>query len=382
MTRRRQDRTRPRPDSLVGAIYDAAFAPQNWPDAMGGVARLIGGDSAFFFSTHSDVDPQAVLYRYNHAPEMPLLFARDWHAQDPWALAAQRRNLMCRGTLVVGSQLVHRDELHRTAFYNEFSRHHGIDSMVGTVLFDGSEAEPMPFTNLVWHRGPGKPDFELRDRDRLRRFIPHFQRALSIQRRLGWLVDRQSHDAFSAMHIASIVLDRLGRVHHHNEAGARFLSGLPPRCLRFGRLRMLGDRCSLSLAEAVETAARGVPARFTALFPAGQPGVIGATLVRIAGHGTGALGESPGEAERFLLLVEVPRINGKEVAQAVARLFQLSPAEVRVLAGLLDGRTASQVATACGTALPTVRTQISSLLAKTGTTSQHALMLMLRSLRI
>jgi DNA-binding CsgD family transcriptional regulator len=370
-----------RGDTLVGSIYDAAFDPRRWPEAMGGVARTIGGDSSFLFSTHSDVEPHAVVHMYNHAPEMPQVFARDWSAQDPWALGAQRKNLMCRGTLVVGSELVGRAELHRTAFYNEFSRFHGIDSMVGAVLFDGTEDEPMPFTNLVWHRGAGKPDFELKDRDRLRRFIPHFQRALNIQRRLGWLADRRAHDAFSALHIASIVLDRSGYVHHHNDVGGRLLSTLPPQCVRSGRLRTLGTRCSLSLGEALQIAGRGEPARLTALLANEPARLIGATLIRISA-GTESFGVSREGSERYLLLVEIPRTNGKEVAEAVARLFALSPAEVRVLAGLLDGRTAAQVAAASGTSLPTVRTQISSLLSKTGTATQNELMLLLRSLRI
>ncbi|TWO70264.1 helix-turn-helix domain-containing protein [Caenimonas sedimenti] len=368
-------------EKIVASIYDAALEPQRWTAAMGLVAGAIAADSSFFFSTHSDVDPKAVVHMFNHAPEMPEEFGRFWHSQDPWALAAQRRGLMKQETLVVGSELVAPGELRRTAFYNEFSRQHDIHSMVGTVLFDGHDTDAMPFTNLVWHRRPGVDDFSFSQRDRLRPLLPHFRRALRVQRRIGWLADQRSHEAFSAMHIASIVLDRAGAVLQHNAAGAGFLATLPPDCFRFGRLRALGTRCAPSVAEALGLARRGTPARIKALLPNDPPQVISASLLRVpegSAHGPPVVGAG----ECFLLLVELPRAGGREVAQSVATLFQLSPAEVRVLGGLLDGRTPAGIGEESGSAISTVRSQISSLLAKTGCASQSELLVLLRGMRL
>lgn len=369
-------------DEIIGAVYDAALEPGRWPEALRRVGGTIGAQSSFFFSTHSDVEPGAVLHVFNQPDEMLDGFTSFWHTQDEWMLAAQRKGHVRRGTLVLGGELVPRREFHRTAFYNDFTRRHDIDSMVGSVLFDGTETEPMPFTNLVWYRGPGKPEFEVAERERLRGYLPHFQRAMRIQRRIGWLADRQAQDAFSAMHVASIVLDRHGAVHHHNDAGALLLDSLSPQSYRFGRLRTLGDRSSLAIEDAVATASRGEPARFTALLAGRRPRVMAATLIRIAAGASESFGPATPASDRFLLLVEVPRINGRGVAEAVCTLFHLSRAEVRVLGALLDGDTPAQIASAGGNSVATVRTQISSLLAKTGTASQTELLVMLRGLRV
>jgi DNA-binding CsgD family transcriptional regulator len=51
------------------------------------------------------------------------------------------------------------------------------------------------------------------------------------------------------------------------------------------------------------------------------------------------------------------------------------------LGGLLDGQAPAAIASASGTSLPTVRTQISSLLTKTSTKGQTELLLLLRDIR-
>ncbi|HZY16119.1 MAG TPA: LuxR C-terminal-related transcriptional regulator, partial [Ramlibacter sp.] len=83
----------------------------------------------------------------------------------------------------------------------------------------------------------------------------------------------------------------------------------------------------------------------------------------------------------YLLLVELPRGGGLATARSVAALFALTPAEVRVLGGLLDGATPAAIARGAGSALATVRTHISNILAKTDTAGQAELLVSLRGLR-
>jgi DNA-binding CsgD family transcriptional regulator len=69
------------------------------------------------------------------------------------------------------------------------------------------------------------------------------------------------------------------------------------------------------------------------------------------------------------------------VAERVAELFGLSSAEVRVLALLLDGAAAGEIAAQTGTRLPTVRTHIRSIFGKTGVKRQIDLVRLLSSMR-
>jgi DNA-binding CsgD family transcriptional regulator len=63
---------------------------------------------------------------------------------------------------------------------------------------------------------------------------------------------------------------------------------------------------------------------------------------------------------------------------ALARIFQFTPAEAKVATQLADGLTAEQIAAQNGTRISTVRTQISSVLAKLGVTRQAEAVRVLR----
>ena len=360
-------------DAVLASIYEAALQPSHWPVALQQVSAQISASSAFLFSSHSPTEPEAFVHVHNHAPEMAQDFGAYWHAHDEWALAARRTGVMRRGTWVVGTELVDADQLRKTEFFNEFCKPNGVEGLVGGVLFDGTEADDMPFTNVCWYRPPGADSFETAEKERLKSLVPHLQRALRIQRRVRSLVDDRVAKAFGTLRVASLVLDRKGCVHQHNQAAANLLENLPAGCVRFGQLRLIGEKCSPSLPEALAACTAANPIRIVAVLPGRQPQVIGGTLMLLPADGQ--------DDDRFLLLIELPRTNGHGAAAAVADLFGLSPAEVRVLGRLLEGATAAEIALAAGTAINTVRTQISSLLSKTGTKAQTELLLLMRGMR-
>lgn len=369
----------PDSDALLSSVYDAALQPDRWGDALGRIGSQVSASSAFLFSSHSDIEPEAFLHVHNQAAEMLQAFGSYWHTEDPWALAAHRTGRMCRGTWVVGSELVPREQLIKTTFFNEFGKTHGIEALVGGVLFDGSEPDRMPFTNVSWYRPPGAPHFDAAEKNRLKEFVPHLQRALRIQRKVRSLADDRVDKALGAIRVASVVLDRQGRIHHHNQLASPLLESLPYGCIRSGQLRAIGERCCPSVTEALAACTASNPVRIVAVLPGSSPQVIGATLTPLPYEGASLLGVH--EHERFLLLIELPRTDGRGAASAVADLFGLSPAEVRVLGGLLEGATPAEISGASGTTMNTIRTQISNLLMKTSTKSQSELLLLMRGMR-
>ena len=364
---------------MLSGVYDAALHPSQWGDALGRIASHIDASSAFLFSSHSHTEPEAFVHVHNQPAEMLHGFGSYWHTQDEWALAARRTGQMRRGTWVVGSELLPPERLVKTAFFNEFCKPHGIESLVGGVLFDGSEADRMPFTNVSWYRPPGALPFQGAEKERLKKLVPHLQRALRIQRNVRSLVDERVDKALGATRVASLVLDRQGRLHHHNQLAASFLRSLPDGCVRFGQLRGIGASCSPSVPEALAACSASNPVRIVALLPGSPPQVIGGTLMQLPSEEVPSLGvHGP---ERFLFLIELPRTDGHGAAAAVAELFGLSAAEVRVLGGLLEGSSPAEIATASGTAVATVRSQIKSLFIKTNTSAQTELLLLMRGMR-
>jgi DNA-binding CsgD family transcriptional regulator/PAS domain-containing protein len=371
-------------DPIVEGIYDAALAPEKWPEALGRVAADVAATSAFFFSTHSDTDPDAVLHVHNQSAEMLNDFGSYWHTEDEWALAAHRRGYMRLGPhapdVVVGSELVPKMQLSKTPFFNEFCLPHDMTEMLGTIIFDGHEEDGMPFTNLCLYRPPSHANFDAGHKERFARLLPHFRRAMRIQRRVAAVTSDRAKEALGALHIASIVLDAQGTIQRANPSGEELLRALPVGCVRFRQLRSIGTRCSPSLREALASCTVSNPVRIHAYLPGPHPQVITATLLCLPNETGAQLLRTKGR-EQYLVLADFSRADGAKVAAAVAGVFGLSRAETRVLAGLLDGNSPAAIAEAAGTSIPTVRTQISSVLTKTATKGQTELLLLLRGVR-
>jgi DNA-binding CsgD family transcriptional regulator len=66
--------------------------------------------------------------------------------------------------------------------------------------------------------------------------------------------------------------------------------------------------------------------------------------------------------------------NGLSGVDALAAGFKLTPAETRVLAGLLSGRTLSETADELGVARTTARTHLDNIFCKTGVSRQAELL--------
>lgn len=357
-------------DPVLDRIYQAATGQDGWEGVLSGVGARIDAGSAFFFTAHSKSERTAVASVHNLSQEMVSDFFSHWYTEDVWEHGARRVGVR-PGQVVLGTELVPHDEVLRTGYFSDYLRPNGIASMVGSMLFGPDDPEGMPMTHLCWYRPPGRDCFGERERRHLRRVLPHVQLALRLRRRLSWCADGPHGGALQAMYVAALELNAQGAILRHNDAAAALLERLPRSSVRFGVLRTLGHRSAPLLPDALAACTPANPVRITAYLAGETPQVLMATLVCISDH----------EGERFLLLVELPRAQGRRVAQSVAPLFGLSRAEERVLGELLDGRAPAAIADACGTSLPTVRTQISCILAKTGTKGQTDLLLLLRSLR-
>ena len=65
-----------------------------------------------------------------------------------------------RGEIVYTDSLLPKEDVRRTAFYNEWAAHHGIDHAAGLVVEQHGAPEGTPLTVLTLVRAPGMPAFE------------------------------------------------------------------------------------------------------------------------------------------------------------------------------------------------------------------------------
>ncbi|MCE3261236.1 MAG: hypothetical protein K0R43_315 [Pseudoduganella sp.] len=366
----------------VQEVYESIAQPGRLVDLMAKLGRRFDAESAFLFTSHSDTSPDAILLSQNMDPATVANFAGHWAQEDIWADAARARGLMHRGVVVTDDELVTKERLHRSRFYNEFGAAARMGSMLGSILFDGREpGGDIPFTNLCWYRPPGKDSFSKDDKQLLATLLPHLQQGLTLQ----WQMQRtRLHDlatgyAGVGAPLASIVLDWSGRIATCNTRAEALLAGSRAllRC-KDRHLLSLGQQSAPSLADALarcRATHRPVP-----------------MLVREDGSGElfrATLNALPADAETHfgvfgrpccLLLIELPRDDMRETLQLAGQLYGLTGAEVEVLTGLVNGLSAEQVAQLKGRSIATVRTQVRCLLLKTGNERQSDLVRMLARL--
>lgn len=356
----------------IQEVYASITQPGRLVELMAALGRHFGADSSFLFSSHSDTSPDAILLGQNMDPALVHDFASYWHQEDIWAEAARARGMMHRGVVVADQDLVSKERLHQSRFYNEFSGKAGMGSMLGSILFDGQEAGgDFPFTNLSWYRPVGADAFSQDDKALLTTLLPHLQQGLKLQ----WQMQRTRLQDLAAGYagvgppLASLVLDWSGRIASSNARADALLAGSRAllRC-KDGHLHALGQQSSPPLADALARCQ--------------HTGQAVRLLVREEGSGElfrATLNALPADAETWfgilaqpccLLLLELPRDDMRDTLQLLGQLYGLTGAEIEVLTGLVNGMSAEQVAQLKGRSLATVRTQVRGLLAKTGSERQ------------
>jgi DNA-binding CsgD family transcriptional regulator len=81
-----------------------------------------------------------------------------------------------------------------------------------------------------------------------------------------------------------------------------------------------------------------------------------------------------------LVIIHDPARTSPPMPTTLSQAFGLTAAESQLALALLRGETVAEFATRQGIAVPTVRTQLASIFAKTGTNRQAALVRLLASL--
>ena len=146
------------------------------------VMRLLRGDfgASYVWDSRKNRFDEAV--NFNMTPSN-LRRYDDWYQfRDPMTFELRARR---RATLV--DEVIPRDKLIRTEFYNDFLARDGLHHGVNMFIFDGDR----DLGDLrIWRAG-GRPDFCQRDLDLLDALEPHLRRALLRSSRCDRLTPRE-----------------------------------------------------------------------------------------------------------------------------------------------------------------------------------------------
>jgi DNA-binding CsgD family transcriptional regulator/PAS domain-containing protein len=360
-------------------VYDCAIDPALWPAALAAVL-----DSLPF---HNVSLSAYALLSASEILAVNVGIPLEWEARIPdygpdilamWGGAEQIAGYPLEEPIVLSQ--VGGEVLHENRYFREWKLPQGSTDSASILLVRDATFFAALTLGRHYSRGAIGPS----DLATLRLLAPHFRRAVSI----GKLLDFQRLRAetfaatLDALPSAILFVDRGGRIVHVSRAAEPLMSDDTIFTMRRGiptlhdaaannqlhaAIALSGTRETAlgRLGVAIPTRARTGDAVVIHVLPLHAGGPRGA-LVR---HATAAL------------FIEPSPLSGAVPGEALAVLYNLTPAEAGILELLAEGRTTTKIGALLGIAPSTVKTHLLRLFAKTRCKRQIDLVDLARSFR-
>jgi DNA-binding CsgD family transcriptional regulator len=367
---------------LILRIHAAAFDPSLWVSVVEDLRVALNARGALIhtpwvrsledywqFSAQLDASE---LQRYAH----------DWLAHDLWAKAAQTRGLYSiEGLTYIDDEMVERRTFCRSAFFNDFLRHNDMDRMLTLNLHRGRNETGPAHTQLSVFNGVGKDAFASADVEILERIKPHLLIAARNYCALRALLalNATTEQSLDSVGAALFAIDGNGRLVHLNRLGDEVVrEGVWLSCIG-GRLnagRSLADKrkCTATIRDAIAKIGATVTLEHAST---GAQRILLASPIGHAGRPA-----APVAGSAICLLWLLPDRPGPIATQRVVELFELTPAEARLLTRLAEEDELGAAATRLGISIHTARNQLKAILRKTGRRSQAQLLALLNRLSV
>jgi DNA-binding CsgD family transcriptional regulator len=353
------DRT-DRLSGLIEEIYDAAIEPARWNDVVVDINDFVGSQACGLISKDSASQFGQTHYYCGVDPHYIRLYAESYSRFDPLKV------LPPLGKVVGIPDLLHYDDYRRGPFFQEWLKPQGVVDVANVVL---EKASPNCADLLTFLPGPALADREMRSR--IAAVAPHARRALLVNKAVGV---RQAEaaafaDTLNGLSAAIFLLDAFGRIVHANTAASAMLAEGGVLRAANGKLVSSGAQADRSLRELLASlGAGGARASCIALPITAQDGE------RYLAHVlplTAAARGATGKAYRSVAALFVRKVAmDNPCGEAMAKSFDLTPTELRVMLSIIDVGGVPETAAALGTAESTIKTHLHRVFVKTGTSRQ------------
>ncbi|WP_169458007.1 helix-turn-helix transcriptional regulator [Ottowia thiooxydans] len=356
------------------ALYGAVGKDDAWPEALRVLAELFDASFSMLVAAGQGQRDQSFYAAWNHSDEAARAYSEYWWQHDVWLQQGTADGLFVQGNIARGSDIVPLPVFRQSRFYQEYLAPLSTEYLLVSAVSDGSVPGLAPPSHLSFFRRPDQPNFDENDLAIMRWIFPHVVRAFDLHWTTRRLQEQVTllHRFLDALDFGVVMLDPAARVLYANQGiramladptSARWLGSLPERVGSHEPLGQLVHACARG--QGGGTAFGHTNPKLMALaLPVEDPSGLEAGKVQ------------PGAC--MLLLArhtEAP----PAVSDFVMRIFGLSPAEARLLPLLLRGYAPTEIASELGVKISTVRSQLSSIFAKTGSTRQQDLIRLLGS---
>ena len=352
-------------EQLLDRIYEASLIPELWVDVLDKMAPIVDCDGGLLFAVDSGGKVRFISSDC-YKPLMNAFVNEGWMTRN---IRAARLAAMNYAGFVIDSDVVTQEEINTDPLYVDFLRKHGGGYGTGSVINVPSKEVLVFDFERHWKHGP-LDRTKIPMLDRLR---PHLARSALISIRIGLERAKLMARTLNDLGLPGAVLRSDGRVLASNElfetANKQFIA------LAGGGIAITHAPAQKLLASAL--ALKSQVGNYSILIPGNEDH--SSCILHLVPIKRQARDIFSGAT--FLLVVTPlasPRAPSSELLNG---LFDLSPAEARTAQGLVEGKTMEEVAIANGLSRETIRTQLKSVLSKTGMRRQSELVGLLAQIR-
>jgi DNA-binding CsgD family transcriptional regulator/PAS domain-containing protein len=344
---------------LIEEIYDAALEPALWNDVVVSINDYVGGQACGIFSKDS-ADQSGLTHDHCGAdPHCVQLYAKTHSRFDPLT------TLPTLGKVESIPDLVSCDEYRSGRFYQEWLQPQGRVDAAKVVLEQSSR-------NCAIHLSVLSEDHMIDGemRRRIAQIVPHVQRALLINRTIA-LRDSEAATfagTLDGLSAGIFLVDADCRLVHANVAGHDMLRVDDFLGSIGGQLVARNMKSNRTLREVLADNGDALGIRGTALAltaPDGERYVMHVLPLTSAAR-TRISMTYQAVAALFVRKVALDSRYG----ELVARAFELTPAELRVLLAIVEVGGVPETAAALGVAETTIKTHLHRVFSKTGSNRQ------------
>ena len=350
-------------DDLVGhviaRIYDAACDGSRWPETLELLSRASGSLCATHFLWRKDKEALDFFVGskgYTGDDD----YRASYSAIDPRRQLSQR---LPEGGILRCHEHLDREYVANSPFYQDFSLKHDRRFLMSTHLIKTDQVSCF----AVLHRTAEQGAFTEKDRNFLKVLHPHLRRAAQIHTRMEELeaARRSARATLDQLSFGVITANEQGRVMALNRVAEEVARSSDGLAIRSGRLIATGE-AGPRLAEAIRLATMALP---TAVRQGGSV-LVGRPSGRPAYRVLVAPNAEPGTA---LMFISDPERVSAPRQEHLRALFGMTSAEAQVAMELTAGKRLEDIAEERAVSMGTVRSQLKSLLHKTGTDRQSEL---------
>jgi DNA-binding CsgD family transcriptional regulator len=363
--------------AIIRDIYAAALDERPWQDIVAKTAKLLDATGGFLFTTMVPESDGGLAASHGFPEHQAKRFLTEVATVDVWYHELLRRHGRLRTGLVWQTEeLMSQRELHRTQFFSDYLVPCDIGRNLGAIVGDGS-SEWLPLTPLCFYRPIRSEPFSAGEEAKLGTLLPHFTQAMAMRQRLQGAAQGAATLAIERVSTAVVVLARDRKILLANPAADVIFSesGLP--LVRDGRLCACDPGQLAALERLLEACSNY---RFDEHFSqplrlGGEPG--SGVVARLVPPPMSTPKASKAAAIAFLMREGHSALDLQAMVRA---LYKLSPMEAALVKALSEGLTLEAFAEARHVGLATMKTQLRSVFAKTGTRRQSELMRLVYSI--